>query len=195
MELTQALVRELFDYDPEGFLVWKNNHRSNKVKDKRAGTHARAGYEIIRIKGVGYRSHRLIYLWHHGYMPPIVDHFDREPANNKINNLRPATKAQNAQNSESRRGSSSRYKGVCFDKAEQKWLAAIWTPNKYINLGRFIYEADAAMAFNEAALELHGEFVVLNDNPLNHIALVDSQDLKSLSSTNEGIYYVGIIGS
>lgn len=195
MELTQALVRELFDYDPEGFLVWKVDQPFQKTKGKIAGYVDRRGYAYVDISSNHYGLHRLIFLWHFGYFPQMVDHISRDHTDNRIENIRASTASQNGCNQRGRDNTSSKWKGVSFHKAKCNWRTYVSMNKKPHYLGSFENEADAAMVYNEVALVLHGEFVVLNDNRLNHIALVDTQDLKSLLSTNEEIHYVGIIGS
>ncbi len=91
----------------------------------------------------------------------LTDHIDGNPLNNLRRNLRPANRSTNAMNSGSR-GGSSRYKGVRFEKKSQKWCAEIWKNRKKHWLGRHESEELAALAYNEAAEKLHGEFAFLN---------------------------------
>lgn len=58
---------------------------------------------------------------------------------------------------------SSKYRGVSWDKINNKWLCIICINGKSIHLGRFISENDAAKAYNKKALELFGEKAKLND--------------------------------
>ena len=92
-----------------------------------------------------------------------TDHRDGNGLNNTRANLRIATIAQNAQNR--RPVGASLYKGVCWHKREQKWLARIRINGKFIELGRFTNEKDAAAAYNTAAKNHFGEFayVLRND--------------------------------
>lgn len=93
----------------------------------------------------------------------IVDHVNGNGLDNRRANLRLATARQNGCNRCSARGSSSRYLGVYLDAARGKWRAkAKAADGKYIHLGRFDSEADAARAYNAAALKLHGAFARLN---------------------------------
>jgi len=96
--------------------------------------------------------------------PPhlLVDHKNNNTLDNRSGNLRLATQSQNGQNKAKKKGASSRYFGVCFDKERGKWLARIKGDGKYLNLGRFDDEIDAAKAHDEAARKYHGEFAKLN---------------------------------
>jgi hypothetical protein len=101
--------------------------------------------------------------------PPgvCVDHIDRDTLNNQRSNLRFATRAQNnANRSSSRSKSTCTFLGVTFEKervsAKKKWVARIRKDGKRYRLGRFATAVEAADAYNNAAIRLHGEFASLN---------------------------------
>lgn len=92
-----------------------------------------------------------------------LDHKDRNPLNNRKNNLRICTTAENSRNSRVLRCSNtSGYKGVSWSTAQQKWTADITFNYKHIYLGAFTDPKQAAAAYNAKAVELHGEFAQLN---------------------------------
>ena len=97
--LTQQELKENLHYDPEtGNFTWiKNNGRkgvAGTVADKDFGK-----YYNIYFNRTIYLSHRLAWFYIHGYMPKnMIDHKDGDPYNNKIDNLREATCAENQQN-------------------------------------------------------------------------------------------------
>lgn len=93
----------------------------------------------------------------------LVDHIDRNPSNNHISNLRWATYKENLGNQLSRKGSASKYKGVCFHKEKRKWISMIGVNKKRIFLGYFHCEKEAALAYNKKAKEIFGEFALLNE--------------------------------
>lgn len=84
--------------------------------------------------------------------------------NNQKENLRMClSRSDNSFNADkSKYGKSSEYKGVCFIKDRHKYRATIAIKSKNIVLGHFVNEKDAAIAYNEKALELFGEFAYLN---------------------------------
>lgn len=92
----------------------------------------------------------------------IVDHIDLNGLNCQRSNLRFATASQNGANKRSCATSTSKYLGVHFCKTRQKWRAQISHNKKTTNLGRFDSEIDAALRYNQAAKECHGEFARLN---------------------------------
>lgn len=92
-----------------------------------------------------------------------VDHINRNPLDNRKVNLRVATRSQNLQNRTSKKDAfTSNYKGVSWDKTRTKWRATIQLDKKSKTIGRFRTEKEAALAYNEKAKELHGEFAYLN---------------------------------
>lgn len=92
----------------------------------------------------------------------VVDHIDRDGLNSTRVNLRVCTQAQNTRNRSGNRGTTSRHKGVHWDKGARKWRAAIRFNGRAKSLGRFHCEDDAARAYDLAAAEYHGAFAYLN---------------------------------
>ncbi len=90
----------------------------------------------------------------------IVDHINGDTLDNRKSNLRVVTKSQNAQNSRKpvrAKGTTSKYKGVNWDKTRNCWRASI-----QMSLGRFSSELEAAKAYDKKAKELFGDFARLN---------------------------------
>lgn len=152
---TQEHLRELFDYREDGRLIWKTGRRLGKV----AGCNRGDGYWIVcGAASTPKLLHRLIYLWHHGQLPREIDHIDRNPSNNRIENLREATHAENTRNTSKQAGASSRFKGVGWHAGRKKWRAYIGKKH----IGLFDSEINAATAYNLAAYLEFGEFAALN---------------------------------
>jgi len=89
-----------------------------------------------------------------------IDHVDRNPLNNRKENIRPCTHRQNIRNSGKRKNNTSGYKGVW--KNGEKWCAEITVNGKKVYLGIFGDKAEAARIYNEASLKYHKEFACLN---------------------------------
>jgi len=117
---------------------------------------------MLKINGKDYLNSRIVFLWHHGYLPPCVDHIDHDTLNDKIENLRAATYSENAKNRISHSNSSSIYLGVSFDKSYFKWRADIRALGTIIPLGKYKTEERAALEYNKAAVKYHKEFANLN---------------------------------
>jgi len=92
----------------------------------------------------------------------LVDHIDGNGLNNRRNNLRLATPAQNAMNRRARCDGRSRYKGVRRGRRSKKWAAVICREGKDRRLGSFTDEVEAARAYDRAAEKLFGEFAYVN---------------------------------
>jgi hypothetical protein len=95
-----------------------------------------------------------------------VDHDNGNRLDNRRENLRPATKSQNMSNRGPFLNNKSGFKGVCWHKRRQKWIAQIHVSGKRTHLGYFDDPIAAARAYDAAALELHGAFARLNFPPL-----------------------------
>ena len=90
-----------------------------------------------------------------------VDHIDRNPLNNRIENLRMATCQQNSMNKTKTSKNTSGYKSISWNKEKQKWHARIKRNYKSIHLGYFSDIEDAREIYNKNAKELFGEFAYL----------------------------------
>lgn len=91
-----------------------------------------------------------------------VDHIDGDPSNNSIMNLRYATTAENCRNRRKAVNTSSRCKGVCWDRKANKWRAYIRIGGRLMHIGCFIDEVAAARAYDEKAREHFGVFAKTN---------------------------------
>jgi hypothetical protein len=91
-----------------------------------------------------------------------VDHRNRYGLDNQRSNLRVATSAQNGANRSKQRGTSSRFKGVHWNKTQRQWTAYLYVNRKKVYLGIFADELSAARAYDAFAREHFGEFAKLN---------------------------------
>ena len=82
-------------------------------------------YVYIRHNNKVERLHLYIYYDFHHYIKdpnkPVVDHQNKDPLDNTLINLRPATFNQNARNRKKCKNASSRYHGVSYHKGNQEW--------------------------------------------------------------------------
>jgi hypothetical protein len=162
-KLTAERVRELLDYNPEtGEFTWKPRPGSpifnTRFAGKRAGCPDAHGYIQIMVDCCNYKAHRLAWLWVHGTLPADkeVDHRDRNRANNRIRNLRLATRQEQVANTGARKPGHP--KGCHWSKRDQKWMAAIYVAGRKKSLGAFCRLEDAQAARFQAEAKYHGEF-------------------------------------
>lgn len=92
----------------------------------------------------------------------VCDHINGDTLDNRKQNLREATISQNNMNKGNQRNNTSGYKGVCWNIVHNKFYAYITLNRKRISLGYFKCAKQAAQAYNEDAVKLHGDFAKLN---------------------------------
>jgi hypothetical protein len=121
----------------------------------------RKKYAVREERGVRVTLHRWIL---NADETKDVDHKNGDGLDNRRENLREATAAQNARNAKKRPSAASKFKGVNRDtsRTDRIWRARIRVDCKLIHLGRFSTEEEAARAYDEAARRLHGEFACVN---------------------------------
>lgn len=147
-----------FEYR-DGKVYWKTNAGNNKTAGKRAGTECKKSRRrFILINKIAYMEHHIVYILCKNVVPEEIDHIDGDSLNNKIENLRIASRAQNLQNRQVQKNSSTGFKGVFFDARRNKFFAKIGAFGKYTYLGAFESAIDAYHAYCEAAKKLHKEY-------------------------------------
>lgn len=162
MEITQQLLHELFDYREDGSLVRKystsgNGNHAGKVVGciPKSKTNK---YVTTKIKGQHWCVHKLIYMYHHGFVPDQLDHINRNKLDNRIENLRPASPEENASNRKLFSNNKSGAKGVFWDKPKNKWFVYLDVNKTRKNIGYFEDFELAELVAIEARNKYHGAF-------------------------------------
>ena len=154
-QVQRADLLDTFDYDPStGNLVWRDNG-VNRRPGKAAGN-LNLGYREVEWRGVRYYCHKLVWLIIYGTVPYEIDHIDCDKLNNRIENLREATRVDNGANRRMTVRNTSGSKGVTWNKRAGKWQASCGRVGGYI--GMFDTKEAAALAYAEAAARRYGEF-------------------------------------
>lgn len=162
-DLSLERLRGALHYDPEsGAFTWASPRRKIRVGDE-AGYVDRHKYRIIHLDGVDYAAHRLAWFYVHGEWPDEIDHINGEAADNRLCNLRIATRSQNNGNTRLPSHNTSGYKGVSFYKQTNRWQAYIKKDGQRYHLGFFATAEEAAAAYDRAAVEFFGEFAKTNE--------------------------------
>ena len=126
-----------------------------------AGGIVKTGYRMVRVGDRQYLEHRLVWLLFNGEMPTSgteIDHINGIRTDNRIENLRLATRAQNNGNRKKTDANTSGYKGVSWHSGARKWRATIQTGGRQVHLGFFADAASAHLAYIAAAKAIFGEF-------------------------------------
>lgn len=170
---TPEQLRQLLRYEPDtGKLFWKErplemflSEWSGKMWNARyAGEEAftargRDGYRRGAVLYTSMLAHRVAWAIYHGDWPENhLDHVNGDKTDNRIENLRSATNAENMRNTGLRADNKSGFKGVSWNAGCGKWQAHIRVDGKTKHLGLFDAAEAAHQAYCKAAAELHGQF-------------------------------------
>jgi hypothetical protein len=175
-----SFIRECLDYDPDtGIFLWRKRPRSHFVSDrgrhqwniklagKPAGSRLNGAYGkvywCIRVVGHIWLAHRLAWLVMHDVdpWPDEIDHIDGDPLNNRITNLRPATRSQQSANSRRQSGGTiTGVKGVTISSGRKilRYDARVTVNGVTHYLGCFPTIEKAAEVCRVERIKLHGEF-------------------------------------
>jgi len=155
-ELTAERLREVLSYDSEtGVFCWLKPLR-NGTTGALAGGFRADGYLVIGMHGKTYRAHRLAWLFVHGCWPVAdIDHINGDRADNRMGNLRAASRAENQQNRTLDVKNTSGFHGVSRYAGGKKWRARIQVDGVEQHLGTFESPEDAEEAYLAAKAALH----------------------------------------
>jgi hypothetical protein len=166
------MISEMLDYNEfTGELRWKERPRSHfptergwkQCNGRDAGRLidcVKDGYIVVRLNGRLCRAHRVIWEMFNGAIPQgkEIDHINGSRSDNRLCNLRLATRSQNNCNGRLRRDNKSGYKGVCWNKQASKWESYLKVGRKKLMLGHFSDPLDAHRARLKASNEHYGQF-------------------------------------
>lgn len=157
-------AREHLRYEPAtGRFYWikvpkrVNNHRVCYV-GKEAGVIHHAGYVKLTLMSRPVVAHRLAWALFVGDPPAEIDHINGVRNDNRLENLRAATRAQNMHNAKVKSCSASGQKNVQWDAQAGKWRVRVRVDGKRHHIGRFADFEQAAEAARAFMLGQHKEF-------------------------------------
>jgi hypothetical protein len=163
------MLRALLDYDPAtGDFVWRERPAelfrgdiracavwNARYAGKKAGTVSKWGYLVVSLFKQRYFAQRLAYFLMTEAWPAYdVDHVNRNKLDNRWENLRPATRAQNTANTSKQSNNTSGFKGVSYYKSRGKWEANLCRKR----LGYFDCPVAAHLAYVVASRKRFKEF-------------------------------------
>lgn len=189
--LTQEYVRECFTYNEDGTLTWNvrpESHFNNEVDARRFNSQWSgkvAGYFNKRTdskkEGFGYyrvrvtdhaikghfKSHRIVWLYHKGYLPKVLDHINRDTRDNRIENLRESDVHTNSYNTNLPTNNTTGFIGVSVDnpsgRKKRPFRCSICCKKRVFFLGTYTDAEMAGLAYNIASEALFGEFASFNE--------------------------------
>jgi len=149
--MTQAKLKEVFSYDE--YTGKFTRLKNGKLSDSALG---KTGYVTIQIDYKNYRSHRMAWVYMYGEEANHIDHINHNRSDNRIQNLRSVTQAENNRNMSILNGRTLPM-GVTWDRFNSKYKAQINVDGKTKNLGRYatIEEALAVRKNAEKQYDYH----------------------------------------
>jgi hypothetical protein len=149
-QVTQESLKKLFDY--------KDGHLWRKSSGKQAGTINKEKYRRIMVHGNLKYEHQLVFIYHHGYCPDVIDHIDNNAFNNAIENLREATVSENQFNSRTRINSFTNIKNVTYLQKSKKYRVTLGLNKTKKHFGYYDDPELAELVAIEARDKYHGRF-------------------------------------
>lgn len=158
------LSRRKFALVDERDFEWLNSRKWTFIEGHNGKGYA-CHVDIVNGSRQCVRMHRDIFLRHNPSILEIlgdVDHINQNQLDNRLTNLRLATRQQNSGNRPQNRKNTSGYKGVNFCAVNNSWRAQIADHGKKRHIGYYATIEEAALAYNEEAKKVFGEFAHLN---------------------------------
>lgn len=149
-------LHQILDYHPDGYFIWKEKTNRRVVVGSRAGW-TRSEYDQIKVEGKVYTVHRLVFFYHHGYFPKMVDHINGDKKDNRIENLRECSASQNSQNRKKRTDNTSGESGV--SPCGNRWQVSVTVDSRVHWGGRFNTKQEAVKRARELKEKYQGEFL------------------------------------
>jgi hypothetical protein len=170
-------LKECFDYDPDaGVLLWRERPRAHFNTDQAwlssrtqiagkvvAAHHAKGKYAYVMVDKTPYLVHRVCFAIYHGYWPDEVDHRNGNTRDNRIENLRAATRQQNSFNTTLHGTNANGLKGVSYKPgAKRPWYGRVTISGTCYRTPYFSTPKEAAAAYQDLVERHHGEYGLLS---------------------------------
>lgn len=147
----QELLKKQFDY--------VNGKLWYKQKEKHAGWLNNTGYLRMSFKGTKILVHQVVFLWHYGYIPKMLDHINGNRLDNRIENLRECSPYENQLNSKTRVDNKSGCRNVSFSTERNQWNVRCNVQGKRKYIGIFEDLELACLVAEEARDKFNKGFI------------------------------------
>ena len=138
--ISKDMLEELFVYN-DGMLIRKKTTSSRAVAGSSVGSVDSYGYLQTSIDKKAYKVHRLVWILCKGDLPDgDIDHINHDRTDNRIENLRVVSRAENSRN-------RSGVKGIYFHRKSSMWIASVCVNGNKMYIGSFKNESDARSAY------------------------------------------------
>ena len=151
------VLNSLFEFK-DGVLYNKPDRPYPAKAGQPVGYRGAKDYQYVEIDRQKYLAHRIVFYMYYGYSPEQIDHINGNKSDNRIENLRAATPAQNAQNRAIKSTNGTGYKGVRTHKRTTRFHATLHINGKSRHLGTFDTKELAADFLELARDMVHGEY-------------------------------------
>jgi HNH endonuclease/AP2 domain len=155
-------LAEIVSYTPVEYgssLTWIVTRGRIRAGSIAGSVNCVTGYWRIKHNHKNLQAHRVVWYLHHQEWPSHeIDHINGNKNDNRIENLRIATRSQNLRNQSTPKKNKSGHKNVSFDPAKNKWLVRLSVNGKNKSIGRFAEISDAINAAIAARNKYHGSF-------------------------------------
>jgi len=203
--MTQQFLKESLTYSEDGTFYWRKDRPIehfatlrgyNVYLTQRAGKLAgkvaiNEIYEngqklsrdsrdiLLSHKGIKkkFPTHKLVYLYHHGYVPDVIDHINGNYLDNRIENLQELNLQLNTAKATMFSHNTSGYRGVRYRERDSKWIVNIKVDGKGYYVGQYENLEYAAEVYNYVSSKIFGEYVFINKTSLASV------DFTTLSGT------------
>lgn len=178
--MTPEYFNECFIYNQDGTLTWKyrplhhfkserewrlvNTQYAGKLAGGERKRRGEPGYFYVKTKVKHEAVHRIVLIMHGIEIPAgmQVDHINQNKHDNRFENLRVATPAQNCMNQRKPTHNTSGCMGVIWRPSRNKWMVKFVVNGRLKTFGHYASKDDAIKRRNEVCKmlgisELHGK--------------------------------------